>query len=135
MLVVLLILGLVAGLVISRGPPHSAALDLRASAGEVAEALRLTRTQAIASGQPSTFVLDLAAHSYRPGHSAPHALSPRLTLSMTTVAGEAGRQIGGIVFEPDGSSSGGRVELAEGARHTQIGVDWLTGKVSIGDGR
>ncbi len=45
----------------------------------------------------------------------------------------AGAQAG-IAFLPDGSSSGGRVELADGSRHMQIGVEWLTGRVSVADG-
>jgi general secretion pathway protein H len=50
---------------------------------------------------------------------------------MTTVAGKTiGNRVGAIGFEPDGSSTGGRVQLMGGGRKLQIGVDWLTGRVS-----
>jgi general secretion pathway protein H len=38
-----------------------------------------------------------------------------------------------IRFLPDGSSTGGRVELKDGRRRMRIGVDWLNGRVSVGD--
>ena len=40
---------------------------------------------------------------------------------------------GPFTFAPDGSSTGGRIELAAGARRMQVGVDWLTGRVSVAD--
>ena len=75
--------------------------------------MRLGRARAIATDRPQLFVLDLAGHRYRLDGEAAHALPPQLALSISNVAG--------ISFSPDGSSSGGRVELAEGARRVQIG--------------
>ncbi len=126
----LAILGLVAGLVATRGPQRSAALDLRAGAGEVARAMRLARTQAIASNSPVAVQLDPATQEMRVGAAAPRHLPPGLAVSVISVA-EPGRPA--ITFAPDGSSSGGRVELASGARRMQVGVDWLTGRVSVAD--
>jgi general secretion pathway protein H len=37
----------------------------------------------------------------------------------------------GIRFDPDGSSTGGRVILAAGAQKMEIGIDWLTGRVRV----
>ena len=34
-----------------------------------------------------------------------------------------------IVFAPDGSSSGGRIDLDSGTIHMQLDVSWLTGRV------
>ena len=42
-----------------------------------------------------------------------------------------GPRLAGISFAPDGSSSGGRIVLADGGRRVQVGVDWLTGRVSV----
>lgn len=36
-----------------------------------------------------------------------------------------------IRFNPDGSSTGGRIELAQGSRYMSVGVDWLTSRISI----
>jgi len=42
---------------------------------------------------------------------------------------------GDIRFNPDGSSTGGRISLADGRRRLGVGVDWLTGRVSVADER
>ena len=129
-LAVLAILGLMAGLVATRGPQRSAAVDLRAAAAQVAGALRLARTQAIAGNNPVAVLLDPAAHALRVGAAAPRRLPSGLLVSVISIT-EPGRPA--ITFAPDGSSTGGRVELAAGARRMQVGVDWLTGRVSVAD--
>jgi general secretion pathway protein H len=134
LLVVLVMLSLTAGLLVGRGPARSPALDIRAATGQVAQGLRLARSQAIARNQAIPFVLDVAGSSYRIGDGPPRALPRGLGLSMTAVAGNTvGARIGAITFLPDGSSSGGRVGLSTGARHVWVGVDWLTGRVSVRD--
>ena len=129
-LVVLAILGLVAGLVAVRGPSRSAALDLRAASGEVARAMRLARTQAIAGNAAVPVVLDPATSGYRVGDGPPRRLPAGIGLSVIAVAGAG---LPTISFAPDGSSSGGRVELAAGGRRVQVGVEWLTGRVVVAD--
>jgi general secretion pathway protein H len=59
-----------------------------------------------------------------------------LSLELLTISGEAlnGRE-GDIRFNPDGSSTGGRISLADGPRRIDVGVDWLTGRVSVADER
>jgi len=139
MIVVLAVLGMVAGLVLTRGPPRSAALEMRAAANAVAQSLRVARTRAIMSNQRVMVVLDPRTATLRIGVGASRGLPAGIAMSVVTTAdlasaqGEGGGPAG-IAFLPDGSSSGGRVELAAGARHTQVGVDWLTGRVSVADG-
>ena len=90
-----------------------------------------------------TVVLDPRAATLRIGVGASRGLPAGVAMSVVTTADLASTQAGaqgggggpaGIAFLPDGSSSGGRVELAAGARHMQVGVDWLTGRVSVADG-
>ena len=132
-LVVLAILGLSASMVLGRGPPRSPSLEARAAATQVSQALRLARAQAISGGERVVFVLDVAG-GYRVGTGPVKALPRGLTLTMTAVAAlTAGDNIGGIDFLPDGSSSGGRVGVAGGATRAWVGVDWLTGRVSVTD--
>lgn len=139
MIVVLAVLGMVAGLVLTRGPPRSAALEMRAATNAVAQALRVARTRAIMSNGRVMVAFDPRAATLRIGAGAPRGLPAGVTMSVITTADLASAQPGvggqaGIAFLPDGSSSGGRVELATGARHMQVGVDWLTGRVSVADG-
>ncbi len=130
MIVVLAVLGLVAGLVLARGPPRSAGLEMRAATNAVAQAMRVARTRAIMSNQRVTVVFDPRASTLRIGAGAPRSLPAGVGMSVVTTADLAGVQAG-IAFMPDGSSSGGRVELARGERHSRVGVDWLTGRVTV----
>ncbi len=144
MIVVLAVLGLVAGLVLARGPPRSAGLEMRAAAGAVAQAMRVARTQAIMSNRSVTVVFNPRAGTLRVGAAAARSLPAGTAMNVVSTAdlavtqAGAGAQAGaggpaGIAFLPDGSSSGGRVELARGARHARVGVDWLTGRVTVAD--
>jgi general secretion pathway protein H len=133
MIVVLVVLGLMVGLVVARGPQRSPTLDLSAAASEVAQALRVARSQAIATDRPVSVRIDVAAHSYAVGAAAPRTLPAALGIKLVSVAGEAAGTSGAIRFSPDGSSSGGSVDLALGARHAHVGVNWLTGRVTLGE--
>ena len=139
MIVVVAVLGLVAGLVLTRGPPRSAGLEMRAAANAVAQALRVARTRAIMSNQRVIVALDPRTGTVRVGVAAPRSLPAGVSMAVTTTADLTSARSGtaapaGIAFLPDGSSSGGRVELATGALHMQVGVDWLTGRVSVANG-
>jgi len=61
-------------------------------------------------------------------------LPASLAIELLTIGGQRrSGKIGDIDFHPDGSSSGGRISLADGRRTIMVGVDWLTGRVSIAD--
>jgi general secretion pathway protein H len=80
--------------------------------------------------------LDVAGHVYRVGNGTERRLPANLSLELLTIAGEnRGNVIGDIRFHPDGSSTGGRISLADGERRVAVGVDWLTGRVSVADVR
>jgi general secretion pathway protein H len=134
MVVVLAVLGLALVLVIGYRPPWSGGYSLDATGAELAAQLRLARSEAIASNRPVALALDLSGHRYRAGAAAARTLPPAISLQLVTTAGE--RQTattGDIRFNPDGSSTGGRIVLIEGKRRLAVGVDWLTGRVSIAD--
>jgi general secretion pathway protein H len=136
MLVVLVILGLALGIVVSRGPMRSQRLDMDAAARSIAGTLRLARSRAIVRDQTVRVAVDVAAHRYAMDGEAPHALPADVELRVVTVAGLSDRaRVAAIAFAPDGSSSGGRIELVGRGRTVQVGVDWLTGRVSLADAR
>ena len=121
MIVVLAILGLALALVVTRGPPRSPGLDMRAAASLVARSLREARSQAIAANSPTAVTLDPATGSIAAGGRVVR-LPPDVALSAPAAT---------VSFAPDGSSSGGTVGLAGAGRRFVVAVNWLTGRVSV----
>jgi general secretion pathway protein H len=119
MIVVLAILGLLAGLIVSRGPMHSQRLDLEAAAQQVAGSLRLARANAIAQDRTILWRADAG------GFGLPGGRLYRLP------AGISMRGPATIGFAGDGSSSGGNLLLAGGTRNVTVAVNWLTGGISL----
>jgi general secretion pathway protein H len=136
MVLVLAILGMAMVLVVGYRPPWSRGYEVDTIASELAAQLRLVRSAAIAGNRSVAFEIDLPGHRYRAGLGSPRPLPARLGIELLTVTGERqGERAGGIRFHPDGSSTGGRIVLADGARRVAVGVDWLTGRVSVADVR
>jgi general secretion pathway protein H len=135
-IVTLAILGFALVLVTGYKPPWSAGLGLRGTAAELASGLRLTRSEAILRNRPIAFNLDVDRRRYRVADGTEHRLPANLALELLTIAGESrGSGVGDIRFNPDGSSTGGRIQLADGQRRVAVGVDWLTGRVGVADVR
>jgi len=135
LLVTVAILGLALSLIAGYKPPWSRGLGIEATAAELAAGLRLARSEAILSNRSVAFDLDLVGHLYRVGAGAPRRLPDKLSIALLTISGEVrdARQ-GDIRFNPDGSSTGGRISLADGQRRLAVGVDWLTGRVNVANG-
>jgi general secretion pathway protein H len=136
MIVVLAILGFALVLVVGYKPPWSSGLGLKGTAAELASGLRLARSEAIASNRSVVLGLDLIGHRYRVGTGAERRLPGNVSIELLTIAGERqGVGSGDISFNPDGSSTGGRITLADGRQRLAVGVDWLTGRISVADMR
>ncbi len=124
MLVVLVILGAVAALVMQRAPTAGGRLTLSAAASDVAAALRHARGQAIATQRAVLVRIDPVRHSIQTGAGPARALPPGLGITVRTTADQDG-----IAFYPDGSSSGGGVDLTSRGKHAEVGVDWISGRI------
>ena len=135
-LVTLAILGLALGMIVGYKPPWSSTIELRAAAARIAAGLREARSEAIALNRPTSFDIDLSQHRFQVGSGPVRVLPRELDLALLTVNGERrNAHTGGIQFNPDGSSTGGRISVADGRRIIAVGVDWLTGRVSVADAR
>jgi general secretion pathway protein H len=136
MLVVLAVLGLALALIGTRSSTGGTRLTEEAVAAELAGTLREARSRAITEDRPVRVTIDLAAKSYRIDDDPPAAMPSVTGIDLLTTVGEvASRADASIRFDPDGSSTGGRIELAFGARKLMVGVDWLTGRVGVVDAR
>ncbi len=135
-IVTLAIMGLALTLVTGFKPPWSSGLGVRGAAAELAAGLRLARSEAIAHNRSVPFDIDVTGHRYRVGTGSEHRLPASLSFELLTIAGESrGPGMGDIRFNPDGSSTGGRIVLAGGQQRLAVGVDWLTGRITVADVR
>ena len=134
LLAVVAVLGLVMVLIVGFRPQWGNTLSIRGAAAELASGLRLARSQAVARNRPVVFAIDVSAHRYRIGDAQPRALPTNISIAVLTSAGErVNGDVAAIRFNADGSSSGGRIGLADNDRRIAVGVDWLTGRVSVAD--
>jgi general secretion pathway protein H len=133
LLVVLAIAGLVLAVAMPMGGRHSERAQLARSVGDMASALRLTRSRAIREDSSEAFLVDIRTARYRGAAAARSGEFPPGT-QLTLVTTEDERQsatLGSIRFFPDGSSTGGGITIERGALRYDVRVDWLTGNVSI----
>jgi general secretion pathway protein H len=134
MVVVLAILALALTLIMGYRPPWSSGLGVREVASNLASAMRLARSEAISRDGPVSVAIDVARHRYRVGEGPEHSLPSRLRVELLTIASERRTTSAGeIRFNADGSSTGGRVTVGDGLHTLAVGIDWLNGRVSIGD--
>jgi general secretion pathway protein H len=135
-LMVVLVIGALAYTVILgvplRGPSTA---DLKAAARTLAAGLRQAQTTAMATRRDATLVLDLESRQFEvSGVQGARELPRDIELKLFTDQKEAiSEKKGAIRFYPDGSSTGGRITVASGERKFLVDVDWITGRVSIGD--
>jgi len=132
LIVVLAILGLMTMFLTANGRQVSPAVEGRAAAQAISGALRQARSEAIAGNASVWFNLDLAGRSYQWGRNPPRALPGSLSFSLLTSQDQvASESAGRIRFDPDGGSSGGRISIAGGGRAWWVGIDWLSGRISL----
>jgi len=128
LLVVLTILVLLAGAWPLAAPKLFPTQQLRNEVQILVGHLRAARTTARASGSEQRIDLLSSGTSYRTAaetHALPAGLSLRIGGSAKTASA------GGVVFYPDGSSTGGTLELARPHRLVAIRVGRLTGRTEV----
>ena len=133
---VVLVIGAIAYSLVLGVPFRGASFaDLKAAARTVASGLRQAQSTAMATRRDALLTIDLDAREFQvTGSEAPRNLPKDLEISLYTAQQEvSSEKKGAIRFYPDGSSTGGRITLAVKERKYLVDVDWLTGRVSIGD--
>jgi general secretion pathway protein H len=108
--------------------------QFKSAAHSIADALRQTRSLAIASGKDAALIIDVQGAYRIETAGAVHHLPTGISLVLLTTTKERRTETAGSIrFFPDGSSTGGSVRLIEGGRHYDVLIDWLTGRVSLDD--
>ena len=135
----LLIVLTIIGIVVALGAPALQRMlpgvELKSGAKTVAAALREARGLAIANNTEVTLVVDLDDRTLRLGDGPPRVrLASSFGITLLTASSElVDAGAGQIRFYPDGTSTGGRVTLTQGDRRYHVAVDWLTGRVMLGE--
>ncbi|EIJ35959.1 general secretion pathway protein H [Thiothrix nivea DSM 5205] len=131
-LIVLVIGGLLMGVVatsLSEGPV------LRKSSREVAASLRHARAMAVMRQQPALWKMNIKDKHFWIEGGEPNSertFSAGITAKINTTSSEVNSaDQGGIRFFPDGSSTGGSVELTYNQQTYKVNVEWVTGRVSV----
>ena len=133
MLIVLTIIGIItAGLAPSFAPQLERA-KLQSCLRDISSGLRQARGLAQISGREVVFSINLNTKTYTFSNAAKTFKLPKeFSFSIFTVSNEIlNSDNGGVRFYPDGSSSGGRIQVQTSNISLLIDVNWLTGKVTI----
>lgn len=131
-LVVLVIIAAAAAVVAPSLRRPTTAVETQLVARELAGHLRGARAAAIGRGQEVTVRFDAQKRQYDADDGGRVTTWPsHLTLRLTTARLERDQTDQAHVrFFPDGSSTGGSIDVAGDGRTTRITINWLTGTVS-----
>lgn len=136
LLELLVVLAIVSLALIVVAPNLSGSSDrasLERTARQIASNLRHTRATSIRRNESLAFTLNLAEKSFTAGAgtsetSYPNDIEIRAVVARGETLDDAKPA---IRFWPDGSSTGGEIELSRNGRTFQVQVDWLTGSVDF----
>lgn len=130
MLIVLVIIGLGAGVVGSALPDWRARSEMRTSAAAIESLLVRARTEALLRQSAVTVRFEPeAARIGVPVLAMWHSLSRDAVVTVTGATVATRPEAPSITFLSDGTSTGGTVTLEDGSRRAIIRVQWLTGRI------
>lgn len=135
LLEMIVVVGILAVVATSASSGLSASIPgvrLRAETRMLADGLRAARRAAIQQ-QHEASVAVLPDRYISSDERYSHMLPPGTRLALSDLAGHGRQPESRIRFFADGSSTGGRISLELGARHSGLTVDWLTGRVVVDD--
>jgi general secretion pathway protein H len=135
LLIVLSIMAIVAAMVVPMFGGGVSSSEMKSAARQIAAALRVARSDAVASRHETRLILNLEQRTFQvDSDPRQHALPKQLEMKLFTAQRDiVDEKVGAIRFYPDGGSNGGRVTIAAGERKYDIDIDWLTGRVAIAD--
>jgi len=108
---------------------------VKAASRDLVAALRYTRGQAIVTREPQALRIDVEQRRYRAPKKDWVELPKDMTMKLFTARSELEEEgVGRIRFFPDGSSTGGHVDLLRGDATWRVEVLWLTGETSLREG-
>lgn len=108
-------------------------MRLRTTAQDLANAIRLTRSAAIARNNQMVLIVDLEGHTFEspvvPRRSFAASIAAELKIAEPE---RITPSRGGFRFFPDGSSTGGEIVMSLNAEQLKLCVHWLNGQARQG---
>jgi general secretion pathway protein H len=136
MLTVLGLLALIATLTFPANSGGKSRSDMDSHAKTIVNMLRTARLAAISENIETSFDVDILNRSIvAAGFGERVQLGNDISLSMLTARREVQPAGGSIRFFPDGTSTGGSLELKKGRRAISVEIQWLTGRISREDSK
>lgn len=106
------------------------AITYQSTVRHIVAGLRVARLEAMRSGQPTVFAVDLEARRFGVLPELRHSTPAHLVIGLELADREWDGSIAGIRFYPDGGASGGSITLVRtSGGGTRITVDWLLGRI------
>jgi general secretion pathway protein H len=106
--------------------------QLRSSAKQLAAELRFTKSQAMVTGEPQSFQINVKTREWKGPKNHSGVLPKSLEVIATTARSEQPElDAAAIKFFPDGAATGGRIVLQHKTAKWQVDVKWLTGEVTV----
>lgn len=134
LLEILVVISVIA-LLLAVVPPlvkRSTSSELKSAVRDLVIGLRWARSEAVGERHSVALWVDTAERNYfvetRPNR---RPLPDSSKVLVTTVQSETDGSMAAIRFYPDGSSTGGSIDLSVNGEGYRIKVDWLTGGVSL----
>ena len=133
-LVVFLIIGLILS-VVSPMLRRNESFEMRSAARNLTLNLRKARSEAVIKNLSVAVIVDTKNKQFRlETQDKQYELPASAEILVTTVESEVDGDRAGVRFFPDGSSTGGTIELAGEKSGYTLAVDWLTGGVQLKHG-
>ena len=112
-----------------------AGAKVKSASRDLVASLRYTRGQAIVKRQAQTLAVDVEKRRYKAPNKKWVELPQDMTMKLFTARSELEEEgIGRIRFFPDGSSTGGHIDLIRDDATWRVEVLWLTGETSLREG-
>lgn len=133
-LVVFLIIGLILSVVSPMLRPNES-FKMRSAARDLTLNLRKARSEAVIKNLSVAVIIDTKNKQFRlETQDKLYELPASAEILVTTVESEVDGELAGMRFFPDGSSTGGTIELTGEKSGYTLAVDWLTGGVQLKQG-
>ncbi len=133
-LVVFLIIGLILS-VVSPMLRSNDSFDMRDAARNITLNLRKARASAVIKHKSVAVIVDTENNTFHvETENKSYSLPKIAEILVTTVDSEVDGDLAGIRFFPDGSSTGGTIELTSEKSSYTLAIDWLTGSVRLNQG-